>query len=187
MRAFGAIVTWCHRGAIKTKQTKHEKQSENHETSQECKVLKHRKPCSRVGAVHIYTHQLLLNSFRQKTIIQNNANIDPKMIEKSNRKNIEQMMQQNIENNYPTYAKKIDIGSHFGGICLGSYGSPWSDFVDFGENVGSKLAPQIKDSRATNCTNHTFKKNKQGFRQSLLIINLNKSYFAFVRGERTRN
>ena len=37
-------------------------------------------------------------------------------------------------------------------------GHPWSDFVDFLKDFGSRIAPNFKDSRATIVTNHTFKK-----------------------------
>jgi hypothetical protein len=38
---------------------------------------------------------------------------------------------------------------------------PWFDFVDLLEDFGSKFALNFKDSRATNVTNHTFKKTSK--------------------------
>ena len=54
---------------------------------------------------------------------------------------------------------------------------PWFDFVTFLEDVGNKIAPDFKDSRATHVTKHTFrkKKKKKGFTNPLLIFNSSKA------------
>ena len=41
--------------------------------------------------------------------------------------------------------------------CWSPLGHPWSDVVDVLKDFSSKNAPIFKVSRATNCTNHTFK------------------------------
>ena len=115
-------------------------------------------------------------------------------------------MRGNIEKYHLKYAKRSDVGPHFGASCVidsrgGAFfsatyfleplgGTPlnrcwhplvhrWLDFVTFWKDFGSKLAPSFKDSRATNVTNHTFNKIKQGFKDILLIINPNKTLFYF--------
>ena len=98
------------------------------------------------------------------------------------------MMQKNIEKYYQTYAKLSDVGSHLGSIGLVLFplwrvffatrlseplgatpldrfwpplGHPWSDCVTFLKDFGSKFTPNFKDSKATNVTNHTFKKTSK--------------------------
>ena len=111
---------------------------------------------------------------------------NPKLSNKSF-KIIKQMMWKNIETHHPQYAKLSNVSSDLGASCIrllrGSaffsrpvfrnlwgyplgtpldrcepLGHTWPDFVTFLEDLGSKLAPQFKDSRATNVTNHNFKK-----------------------------
>lgn len=59
-------------------------------------------------------------------------------------------------------------------------GHPWSDFVDFLQDFRSKIGPKFKDSRATNSTNHTFKKTSKDSQTTLPIISSSKSLFTFV-------
>jgi hypothetical protein len=59
-------------------------------------------------------------------------------------------------------------------------GHPWSDFVDFLQDFRSKIGPKVKDSRATNSTNHTFKKTSKDSQTTLPIISSSKSLFTFV-------
>ena len=76
------------------------------------------------------------------------------------------------------------IAPLFGGV------PPWTDFGLLWDTLGPicrflgrfviNFGPKFKDFRATNCTNHTFEQNKQGFKQVLLIINSNKAFFTFV-------
>ena len=97
-------------------------------------------------------------------------------------------MQKHINKYYPRYATFSDYGSHFEQICVivsrcGAFfarplvrnlwkgtpldrfwyplGHPWSDFIDLLEDFRSKSAPNFKDSRATNGTNHTLKKTSK--------------------------
>ena len=113
------------------------------------------------------------------------------------------MMPTNIGNYHPELS---EFGSHFRTSCLAlSWSSafvsrpvfrnlwgvplgpiwpplrhPWSDCVTFLKYVGSKFAPNFKESRATNATNHTCNKNKQGLTKSIPINNPNESCFTFV-------
>ena len=48
-------------------------------------------------------------------------------------------------------------------IAFGIPWAPWSNVVDLLEDFRSKFAPKFKAYRAAICTNHTFKKKKQGF------------------------
>ena len=59
-------------------------------------------------------------------------------------------------------------------------GHPWSDFVDFLQDFKSKIGPKVKDSRATNSTNHTFKKTSKDSQTTLPKISSSKSLFTFV-------
>ena len=94
------------------------------------------------------------------------------------------MMREHIEKYQQKDRQPCDLGSHFGASCmiisrcdafffglfLGTSGGtpldqlwpplghPWSDFVDFFQDFRSKIGPKVKDSRATNSTNHTFRK-----------------------------
>ena len=104
------------------------------------------------------------------------------------------------QNILPKYTQISDLGSHFGATCsiasfcdtfcfydlfFGTSGGtpldrfrpplrhPWSDFLVLGVNVRSKSAPKFKDSRATNCTNHTFNKTGKDAKQNIPIINPN--------------
>ena len=116
-------------------------------------------------------------------------------------------MRGNIEKYHQKDRQPCDLGSHFGASCMadskgGAFffatcfseplggtpldqfwpplGHPWSDFVDFLQDFRSKSGPKFKDSRATNSTNHTFKKTSKDSQTTLPIISSSKSLFTFV-------
>ena len=53
------------------------------------------------------------------------------------------------------------LGAYPLGMVLASLRHPWYDFLDLGEDSRSKSAPLFKKYRATNGTNHTFKKRSK--------------------------
>ena len=63
------------------------------------------------------------------------------------------------------FVRDLLLGTSGGGTpfkpLLASSGHSWSEFVDSLEDCGSKFAPEFKDSRATNCTSHTFRKTSK--------------------------
>ena len=76
------------------------------------------------------------------------------------------------------FVRDLFLGTSGGyplGPFLASSGAPLVRFLVLLEDVGSKFASKFKDSRATNCTNHTLEKSKQGFKPALLITNPNKT------------
>ena len=47
---------------------------------------------------------------------------------------------------------------------------PWSDFLNFSEDRQSKIAPNIKDFRATNGASHTFKKIRKDWAKVKTVV-----------------
>ena len=117
------------------------------------------------------------------------------------------MMRECIEQYHQKYRQPCDLGYHFGACCMvvsrgGAFfvatcfseplggtpldqfwpplGHPWSDFVDSLQVFRSKIGRKFKDSRATNSTNHTFKKTSKDSQTPLPIISSSKSLFTFV-------
>ena len=147
--------------------------------------------------VHLHKSDSFKRIFKQiQTSHTTYAKNVSKMIGKTINKSSNKWCRKTLNNNDPKYTKLSYCGSHFGicflrvsdscAFCLwpvfrNLWGGtpldrfwhqlepPWSNLVDFMEEFRSKLAPNFRDSRITNCTNHTLttkttRVNKQLYR-----------------------
>ena len=143
-------------------------------------------PCMR--CVHLHKSASLKTMFNQTQ--KKHAKLIPKWTKIQFSKN-QKIMWKHLER-YLKYFKLPDVGTHLGVSCMAfSSGSasfsrptfrnlwgvpPWTDsglpWCTLGpilsillQDIRSKFAPIFKGSRTTNCTNHTFNKNKQWFKK----------------------
>jgi hypothetical protein len=66
------------------------------------------------------------------------------------------------------------------GPILASPGASLVRFCRFLARFQEQIGPKIKDSRATNSTNHTFKKTSKDSQTTILVTSSSKSLFTFV-------
>ena len=131
-----------------------------------------------MGAVYIYLHKSAIFKTIFELIVtnhKNDATHDPKIVHHFFNCGLP-FWNHLFEGGGRVFLRLVSklVFETSGGYPLGpivaSLGHPWSDVVDVLEDFRSNLALNFKDSRATNCTNHTFNKSSKEIATFLPII-----------------